>query len=140
MKRTIEMTNMEIVNVIQTLNSPDSLINSNDSEKKLPVSLLWTINGNIKPLKVIFDRIREEELKINQAYFNDEKSDPINEEGVQEIKLEFREAFLKEKNELFAIKNDVDITIIPLDSIKDFQLTPSDFNSISFMIDDEPVE
>lgn len=140
MKKTIEMTNMEIVNVIQTLNSPDSLINSNDPGKKLPVSLLWTINGNIKSLKVIFDRIHEEELKINQAYFNDEKSDPINEEGVQEIKLEFREAFLKEKNELFAIKNDVDITIIPLDSIKDFQLTPSDFNSIGFMIDDEVVE
>lgn len=139
MKRTIEMTNMEIVNVIQTLNSPDSLINSNNSEKKLPVSLLWTINGNIKSLKVIFDRIHEEELKINQAYFNDEKSD-MHEDGVQEIKMEFREEFSKEKNDLFAIKNDVDITIIPLDSIKDFQLTPSDFNSISFMIDDGPVE
>ena len=139
MKRTIEMTNMEIVNVIQTLNSPDSLINSNDPEKKLPVSLLWTINGNIKSLKVIFDRIHEEELKINQAYFNDKKSE-INEDGVQEIKMEFREEFLKEKNDLFAIKNDVDVTIIPLDSIKDFKLTPSDFNSISFMIDDESVE
>ena len=91
--------NYEIIDILNALFSSDSLVNSKDPDKKLSVRILWKINGNINTLKAIQMRISEEEQKINEEYFNDEKSQK-NENGLQEVKPEFRTEFLNKKQEL----------------------------------------
>ena len=139
MTKTLTLTNYEIVEILNKLYSPDGLIQSTDPDKKLPVPVLWKINGNIRKLKEIQDRISEEEQKINEAYFNDDKSE-TNEEGLQQVKPEFREAFINEKKELMNIENEVELSMIKLSDIEALSFVPSDFMLIEFMITDESEE
>lgn len=125
--------NLEIVNIINKLNDSDSLINSKNPDKKLSVAVLWKINGNLKALNTIYDRISEEEQKINAEYFNSKKSD-TNADGQLEIKPQFREQFFKDKNDLMNIENEVEISMISLDELSAFNFIPADFLSIEFMI------
>ena len=127
------MSNYEIVDILNTLYSSESLINSRDPDKKLSVAILWKINGNIKTLKAIQERISEAEQKINDNYFTEEKS-LEKDDGYREIKPEYQAEFLKKKQELMNIKNEVNLSMIKLSDISEIQLVPSDFMSIAFMI------
>lgn len=140
MKETKTLKNYEIVDILKELNDPDSIINSKSSDTKLPVKILWAISGNIKKLNDILDLIQEQEQVINDSYFNEDKSD-VNDEGLYVVKSEFRNDFIKEKNDLMLIENEVDLSMINLSDIQDFNFRPSDFMSINFMIfDDSNVE
>ena len=136
MKETIKLTNMEIVNILRSLNTPDGFFKSSDPDKKLPVTLLFTISKNVKALEALNQVVVEQEEAINTDYFNDEKSN-TNENGQMEIKAEFRDEFIQKKNELFSIENDVEIDMINVNNIANLSLTPADFQAISFMITDE---
>jgi len=136
MKETKTLKNYEIVDILKELNDPDSIINSKSSDTKLPVKILWTISGNIKKLNDILDLIQEQEQAINDSYFNEEKSE-VNDEGLYVVKSEFRNDFIKEKNDLMVIENEVELSMINLSDIQDFNFRPSDFMSINFMIFDD---
>ena len=136
MKITKILKNYEIVEITNRLNRPDSIINSNDTDKKLPVRILWTINGNLKALKDIMQRISDEEQKINSEYFNEEKAD-TREDGQLEIKAQYRQEFIEKKSELMNIENEVEINMINLSDLSDFNFVPSDFTAIEFMLTDE---
>lgn len=137
--KTVTLKNYEIINILNSLYREDSLINSKDSDKKLPVKILWKINGNVKKLKEIQERIQEEENEINEDYFNDEKSE-MNAEGGQIIKEEYRAEFINKKNELMSIENEVNLSMIDLNEIENLDFIPSDFMSIEFMIEDNEAE
>lgn len=136
MKETKILKNYEIVDILKELNDPDSIINSKSSDTKLSVKILWTISGNIKKLNDILDLIQEQEQAINDSYFNEDKSE-VNDEGLYVVKSEFRNDFIKEKNDLMVIENEVELSMINLSDIQDFNFRPSDFMSINFMIFDD---
>lgn len=136
MKQTITLTNMQVREILSKLTDPESIVNTKDTSKRLPVPILWKINGNIKVLKAIQDRIQEEDEKINSDYFNEEKSDKT-ENGQLEIKPEFRTEFITKKEELYGIENALDLDVIKLDELSSFEFVPSDFMAIEFMITDE---
>ena len=136
MKQTITLKNYEIINILKILNDQDSIINSKNSDTKLSVKILWALSGNMKKFNDILEMITSQEQKINDEYFNEEKSD-IDENGNYVIKPEFRDEFLKEKNDLMTIENEVDILMINLSDIQDLSFRPSDFMAINFMILDD---
>ena len=135
MKKTIQLKNIEIFNIVRALSGEGGLLVSKNRD--LPVSVLWTINSNYKTLNGIFERIKEEEKKINDDYFIDEEKWFLNDDGIREVKDEFKEEFVNKKEELFEIPNDVDISMLRLADIEGFSLSPVEFNSIEFMITDE---
>lgn len=132
--KQITLKNIEIVNALNTLNSDTGLLKSTD--KKFPVSLLFIISKNVKTLEALRSSIVDLEQSINDQYFNDEKSE-TNEDGLMEVKPEFRDEFIAKKNELFNVENEIQIDMIDINSIASLDMSPADFQSISFMISDE---
>lgn len=128
---TKTLTNYQIVEILRKLNSPESFLHS---QTKYPVSFLWKVNGNIKKLSAINDRIAEEEQRINAEYSTEERA--ITDESGVRIKEEYQEGFVKEKTELFSISNDVDLDLIPIAMIEQLEFTPSEFDSISVMVEE----
>ena len=128
---TKTLTNYQIVEILRKLNSPESFLHS---QTKYPVSFLWKVNGNIKRLSAINDRIAEEEQRINGEYSTEERA--ITDESGVRIKEEYREGFIKEKNELFSISNEIDLDMIPIAMIEQLEFTPSEFDSISVMVEE----
>lgn len=135
MKKTIQLKNYEIVNIVRALSGEGGLLAS--KERVLPVSILWVINSNYKALNIIFERIREEEQKINNEFFGDSEKNFVNDEGIQEVKDEYKEEFTNRKNELFNISNDVDVSMLRLSDVELFSLSPVEFSSIDFMITED---
>ena len=134
--KAAKLKNFEIASILKNLNSEFGLMKSNDPDKKLPVSVLWNLSKNAKKLQELADLLNEQEHKINSNYFNEEKSNKT-ENGDMEIKPEFREEFIKEKNDLYNIENEVEIHTININEISNLNLTPADFNAIEFMIEEE---
>ena len=130
----IKLKNKEIISILRELNADKSLYKS--TEKTLPVFLLFSISKNVKALSNIHQVIAEQEQAINNEYFTEEKSE-TNEEGLLEIKPEFRNEFLSKKNELLEIENEVNIDMIKIHDIDTIQFTPAEFQSIAFMVTDE---
>ena len=125
MKKTL--TNLQIIEILRGVNS------ITESDTKYPVAFLWKLNGNIKKLSEIQSRIAEEEQKIDSEYSTEEKATQ-NENGWQ-IKEEFRAEFVSQKQELFAISNEIDLDLIPISMIEQLEFTPSEFEALSVMID-----
>ena len=125
MKKTL--TNLQIIEILRGINS------ITESDTKYPVAFLWKLNGNIKKLSEIQSRIAEEEQKIDSEYSTEEKATQ-NENGWQ-IKEEFRAEFVSQKQELFAISNEIDLDLIPISMIEQLEFTPSEFEALSVMID-----
>lgn len=130
---TKTLKNFEIINILNALFGDNSLLTSKDT--KLPVAILWKINGNVKALQAIQERIAEEERKINDEYFNNEKATEVN--GQLTIKQEYVNEFVGKKDELMNIENEVSLSMISIDSISDINLAPADFMAIEFMIEGE---
>lgn len=106
MTKTINLENYKIVEIVNRFNAEDSILNSKDPNKTLPITILWKINRNVKAFRKVYEEIHEMEEKINQEYFNSDKSAP-NEEGLMEVLLEYRDEFLSKKNDLMSIKTDI---------------------------------
>lgn len=132
MKKSITLKNFEVIEILRKLNQPDSIINS--TTVKYPVSFLWKVNGNLKKLFEIEQRIVAEEQKINDAYSTEEKA--IQDESGWQVKEEYRQDFINEKNELFEIENEIDVDMVNVSEIEQLDFSPSDFRSLLFMIED----
>lgn len=128
---TKTLTNLQIVEILRKLNSPESFLHSST---KYPVSFLWKVNGNIKKLSAIHDRIAEEEQRINTEYSTEERA--ITDENGTRIKEEYRDAFIAEKNELFSIENNIEIDTLAFADIENLEFSPAEFGSLEFMIED----
>lgn len=128
---TKTLTNYQIVEILRKLNSPESFLHS---QTKYPVSFLWKVNGNIKKLSAIHDRIAEEEQRINAEYSTEERS--VTDESGTRIKEEYRDTFIAEKNELFNISNDIEIDTLALADIEHLEFSPAEFDSIGFMLEE----
>ena len=128
---TKTLTNYQVVEILRKLNSPESFLHSST---KYPVSFLWKVNGNIKKLSAINDRIAEEEQRINAEYSTEERA--ITDENGVRIKEEYREAFIAEKNELFNISNDIEIDTLAFADIENLEFSPAEFDSIGFMLEE----
>jgi len=133
---TIKLKNYEIATIVNTLNNPNSIINSTDQSKTYPVSLLWKINSNKKILDEIMERIGAEEQKINAEFSTDDKSYK-NEDGTIQVKEEFRKEYMDRKTELFDISNEIQIQPLNLSELALFNFVPADFKSIEFMVVDD---
>ena len=128
---TKTLTNYQVVEILRKLNSPESFLHSST---KYPVSFLWKVNGNIKKLSAINDRIAEEEQRINAEYSTEERA--ITDESGTRIKEEYRDAFIAEKNELFNISNDIEIDTLAFADIENLEFSPAEFDSIGFMLEE----
>lgn len=128
---TKTLTNYQVVEILRKLNSTESFLHSST---KYPVSFLWKVNGNIKKLSAINDRIAEEEQRINAEYSTEERA--ITDESGTRIKEEYRDAFIKEKNELFSIENNIEIDTLVLSDIEHLEFSPAEFDSIGFMLEE----
>ena len=132
------LKNVEIERILMDLDRPDSIKNTTDSDKKLPIRILWKIETNYKALKEIGDRIAEKRDAINKDYSSDEKSmDDTDPEGVpvRRVKPEFLEDWRSELNDLLGVENAVTIDPILLEDIESLDMVPGDFSSISFMVE-----
>lgn len=127
---TKTLTNYQIVEILRKLNSPESFLHS---KTKYPVSFLWKVNGNIKKLSAIHDRIAEEEQRINGEYISAGKTQDDEEHTLKE---EYKGEFIKEKEELYKIENTVDIDTLALADIEHLEFSPVEFGSLEFMLDD----
>lgn len=129
---TKTLTNYQITEILRKLNSPDSFLHSST---KYPVSFLWKVNGNIKKLSAINDRIAEEEQRINAEYSTEERA--VTDENGARIKEEYRDSFIAEKNELFSIENNIEIDTIAFADIENLEFSPAEFGSLEFMLEDQ---
>ncbi len=133
------LKNVEIERILMDLDRPDSIKNTTDSDKKLPIRILWKIETNYKTLKEIGDRIVEKRDTINKDYSSDEKSmEDTDPEGVpvRRVKPEFIEDWRSELNDLLGVENAVTIDPILLEDIESLDMVPGDFSSISFMVEE----
>lgn len=128
---TKTLTNYQVVEILRKLNSPESFLHSST---KYPVSFLWKVNGNIKKLSAINDRIAEEEQRINAEYSTEERA--ITDDNGVRIKEEYQEGFVKEKTELFSIENNIEIDTLALADIEHLEFSPAEFDSIGFMLEE----
>ncbi|MBP5593916.1 MAG: hypothetical protein J6Y02_00945 [Pseudobutyrivibrio sp.] len=133
------LKNVEIERILMDLDRPDSIKNTTDSDKKLPIRILWKIETNYKALKEIGDRIVEKRDVINKDYSSDEKSmEDTDQEGVpvRRVKPEFIEDWRSELNDLLGVENAVTVDPILLEDIESLDMVPGDFSSISFMVEE----
>lgn len=140
MKKTITLYNYEINGIVENLVKPQSIMYSNDPEKKLPISVLWRMDENMEKLQGIVNRIRAKREEIEQEYVDDEHSATVTLESgevVRQIKDEYHKEFNKRLQELMTIKNEVEISCINVDELEGYSLIPSDYRSIRFMLDKE---
>lgn len=133
----MKLKNFEIREILNTLSKPNSLVNSSE---KMPIKILWVIDGNLRKLSEIAKRIDEKQEQINQNYSTDEKSEPAifeNGEMGRKIKIEFLQEYQNEVNELMNIENEIDIETLSIDIFNNIELSPAEFNSIRFMLVEE---
>ena len=133
----MKLKNFEIQDIINTLSGENSLINSS---QKMPIKILWKIDGNLRKLKEFAIRIDEKQTEINQTYSTDEKSENLtldNGEEVRKVKEEFLQEYQTEINDLMNIENDVDIETLSINDFNNIELSPTEFGSIRFMLVEE---
>jgi len=133
------LKNYEIEQIVNSFRSPDSLLNTTDSSKKLPIKILWKIDGNFRKLEEIEKRIEEKRITIQNDFATDEKSEEYTQEDgnvIRKVKDAYLNDFRNQLEELAQIDNEVDIAMISLEDIENFDMVPADFTSIRFMIEE----
>lgn len=130
----MKLKNFEIREIISALAGQNSLINSTE---KMPIKILWVIDGNLNKLKEIAERIDQKQEEINQSYNTEEKSESCffeNGEEGRRVKDEFLSEYRDEINELMLIENEIDIETLSIDDFNNIALSPAEFGSIRFML------
>lgn len=130
----MKLKNFEIREIINNLAGQNSLIYSTE---KMPIKILWVIDGNLTKLKEIAERIDQKQEEINQSYNTEEKSENFTFENGEEgrrVKEEFLQEYREEINELMMIENEVDIETLSIDDFNNISLSPAEFGSIRFML------
>lgn len=132
--------NGEILEIVDKLSDPNSLLNTSDPTKKLSVKILWKIDGNFRKLRDIAQRVYEKRATIENIFSDDSKSEEVSiseetGETVRRVKPEYLKDFHSQLNELLEIENTIDLEYVPISAFDEISLVPSDFISIRFMID-----
>lgn len=141
--KTIKLTNYEIASIIEVLDqNPDSIINTKDADKKLPISVLWDIDENMDKLRKIHQKIIQKRTEIEQGYQTDEYSEEVEENGktIRKVRPQYEQEFLGKIHELFNIVNEIDIVTIMINRLDGYDIIPRDFRQIRFMLDSEKEE
>ncbi len=136
--KNIKLRNFEIEGIVKVLDNSESLLNTSDPTKKLPISVLWTMDENMTKLREIASRINKKREEIQGEYADDEHSfTETQEDGsmVRKVKEEYLKEFIEKMNELMSIENEINIKPIMIETIADCSLVPSDYRSIRFMLD-----
>ena len=132
----MKLKNFEIREIINNLAGQNSLIYSTE---KMPIKILWVIDGNLTKLKEIVERIDQKQEEINQSYNTEEKSENFTFENGEEgrrVKEEFLQEYREEINELMMIENEVNIETLSIDDFNNISLSPAEFGSIRFMLEE----
>ena len=136
----MKLKNFEIREIISNLAGQNSLIYSTE---KMPIKILWVIDGNLTKLKEIAERIDQKQEEINQSYNTEEKSEDFTFENGEEgrrVKEEFLQEYREEINELMMIENEVNIETLSIDDFNNISLSPAEFGSIRFMLEENKGE
>ena len=136
----MKLRNFEIREIINNLAGQNSLIYSTE---KMPIKILWVIDGNLTKLKEIAERIDQKQEEINQSYNTEEKSENFTFENGEEgrrVKEEFLQEYREEINELMMIENEVNIETLSIDDFNNISLSPAEFGSIRFMLEENKGE
>ena len=137
--KTLTLTNFEIDSIVRNLESPESILFSDDPKKMLPISIMWKIDENFERIKNIHNRLQKRREQIEQKYADDEHSviETIKGQQVRKVKDKYAMDFGKELGELMSITNEVEIDPIMIDVFNDKAFTPKDYRTIRFMLDKE---
>jgi hypothetical protein len=130
--KTINLKNHEILEIVKTLSSDDSLMKS--TTKKIDFDILWDIDKNLKELQKIVDSFNEMKKSIDDKYSDDKHS--VQDDKGRNVLPEFRNEYLSSVNQLLMADNEINICTIDVDRLKNSSegLTPSDFSAIKFML------
>ena len=134
--KKITFSNYEIDSIVKNLDSPDSILSTDDPERRLPISALWVMETNLDKMRDIARKIAKERERIEIPFSDDEHSSLVEEEGqtVRKIKDEYVEDFQKQITELLNIQNEIEIGLVDVNILERFSVTPRDFRSIKFML------
>lgn len=130
----IKLTNIEILNAIQSIGSLTDL--------DLSITTSWNITKNTKKLESLFKTYAEYEGKIIEKYaIKDENNQvKIDKDNQYKIAPKFINIFNKERNELLNCENEVDISMIKVSDLIDEEnknkIKPAILISLYFMIED----
>ncbi len=130
--KTINLKNHEVIEIVKTLSSDDSLMKS--TTKKIDFDILWDIDKNLKELQKIVDSFNDMKKSIDDKYSDDKHS--VQDDKGRNVLPEFRNEYLSSVNQLLMADNEINICTIDVDRLKNSSegLTPSDFSAIKFML------
>lgn len=140
MKKDIKLKNYEIVNIVNALSETDSLLNSKEPSKRLGSFLLWDIDNNFSSLLTLAKKINEFRVNIDKIYSDNEHSYTDTDENgnsIHRVKDEFIDEYKNEVETFMNKENEVSINMISINDLNGYDLIPSDFQSIKFMINNE---
>ena len=136
--KTIKLMNFEVSGIIETLDqNADSIINTNDTSKKLPISVLWDIDENLDKLRAINKKIIQKRQDIEKEYSDDVYSENVKAQDgteMRRVKPEYIQEFSNKLTELMNIQNEVQIKPIDIERLEKCELVPRDYRTIRFML------
>ena len=140
--KKITFSNYEIDSIVKNLDSPDSILCTDNPERRLPISALWVMETNLDKMRDIARKIAKEREKIEMPFADDEHSSLVEENGqmTRKIKDQYVEEFQKQIVELLDIQNEIEIGLVDVNVLERFSVTPRDFRSIKFMLENPKEE
>lgn len=136
--KQVKLNNSEIQAIVRNLSDQNSLLNSNDQTKKVAFSILWRLDGNFRKLSDISSRVDDEINKINSKYLDDKYS--YDDEGGRRVKPEYLNDYNSSISEVLSTENEIEISTVTFSELDKYDLVPSDFQSIRFMIEEDDLE
>lgn len=140
--KNITLTNYEITTIVKALENPDSILYTDNSNKILPVSLLWKMDENFEKLRSVYSRIEKKRSQIEQQFADDEHSyeDTVDGQQIRKIKDKYAKDFSEKINEFMILENTIEINPVLIKEFDGKSLTPRDYRNIRFMLDNESEE
>ena len=128
----LNLSNERIVNTINTLGELNNA--------KLPVKVAYAITKNINKINTELKAYNKEKAKLIDKYAEKDEEGKLkaDEFGNVTLKEEHREDWDKDIKELLSIENEIDIHMIQLDDLLnyDYNISPAELMTIDFMIKD----
>ena len=142
--KKITFNNYEIDAIVRNLDDPNSILATDDPERRLPINVLWVMETNLDKMRTIAQKILREREKIEASFSDDEHSEIYEADGQsgRKVKDKYITEFQKLLSELMEIQNEIEIGLVDVATLERFSMTPRDFRSIKFMLTDseEPKE
>lgn len=128
----MKLTNKVLINSINTLSKLNNM--------ELNIKISYAIAKNINKLEKELEVYNNEKKKLIEKYsIKDEKGDiKVNDDGTVNIQEDKVQDWNININELGEIENEIDLYFINIDDLLkcNCNITPSEINSISYMIEE----